>query len=207
MSKHYYGFSKKSFEEKLNLKTNTDNNNETNNFVEINNAFNLTDNELLLVLKNMKEQNFCLFRLSNKSEFSKSGLLAITSQLGLQDVDGNLCAGTDHISEIQNTDTGVKAGYIPYSNKKLSWHTDGYYNKSNEKIKGMVLFCMQEASTGGETLLCDHEKLFFELYKINPDYIDALMEDDVLTIPENQTTPGHFRAAQHGSVFTVIKNF
>jgi hypothetical protein len=69
----------------------------------------------------------------------------------------------------------------------------------------MVLYCKREAYFGGDSLLYDHERLFFELYEENPEYIDVLMDKNVLTIPANNTTPGHFRAAQTGPVFTVNK--
>ncbi len=174
--------------------------------VNISNPNKLSSLEKREILSNIKKTNMSFFNIVNFSDFNKSSLLSLTNQLGLEDSDGNLCSDTQHISSIKNENKGVKAGYIPYSNKALTWHTDGYYNSLDKQIKGMVLYCVQPAKDGGESLFYDHERLFFELYKENPLFIKVLFDMNVLTIPENKTTKGHYRASQSGPVFLLNAN-
>jgi len=205
MNKHYFGFTQEAFEAKKKLKLAQYPSNPLDLMVSIKNPLALDVAEKEAIFENIRLANMCLFNVSDKTSFDKTSLLALTNQIGLQNIDGNLCSDTNHISEIQDEGKGVKAGYIPYSKKGLTWHTDGYYNVEAKQIKGMVLYCKREAYIGGDSLLYDHERLFFELYEENPEYIDVLMDKNVLTIPANNTTPGHFRAAQTGPVFTVNK--
>ena len=145
------------------------------------------------------------FNIADNPNFNKASLLALTNQLGLVNSDGNLCADTQHISSIENENKGIKAGYIPYSNKALTWHTDGYYNNSDSQIRGMVLYCARPAYKGGDSMFYDHERLFFELYQENPSFIEVLVDSNVLTIPENKTTANYYRKAQTGPVFSFEK--
>lgn len=48
--------------------------------------------------------------------------------LGLSRLDSNLCSEEDGVSELQVSAGGRQADYIPYTNRPLSWHCDGYYN-------------------------------------------------------------------------------
>ncbi|HED33929.1 MAG TPA: taurine catabolism dioxygenase TauD, partial [Gammaproteobacteria bacterium] len=91
--------------------------------------------------------------------------------LGLSRLDGNLCSDEDNISSIKVSDSGRQGGYIPYTDKKLSWHTDGYYNEPSRTIRAMVLHCVRPAQSGGENLLLDHEMAYIQLRDENPRFI------------------------------------
>ena len=47
--------------------------------------------------------------------------------------------------------------YIPYTNRPLNWHTDGYYNRPEEQVRGIVMHCAAESASGGENLFLDQE--------------------------------------------------
>ena len=78
-----------------------------------------------------------------------------------------------------------KINYIPYTDKSLNWHTDGYYDKKS--IFSWLLHCVNPATEGGENFLLDHELVLREYISSNDD-IDDLMAGDALTIPESKDT-------------------
>ena len=123
--------------------------------------------------------------------------------LGLSRLDANPLADDDGISSL-NVAAGKSArGYIPYSNKRLLWHTDGYYNPPEQRIRAFILHCVQPAAEGGDNRLLDHEIAYIMLRDANPEFIRALSAPDAMTIPAN-TEEGHeTRAAQTGPVFSL----
>ena len=163
----------------------------------------LSDNDIESILSSCNSFNYCLYRLSDPSIGSKSFVRSMGLSLGLQRLDGNLCSDEDKISSIQVRDTGRHTGYIPYTDKKLTWHTDGYYNKEAQTIRGMILHCVHPAQSGGENLMLDHEMAYIQLRDVNPDYISAFMQPDVLTIPPNIENGVEIRGAQSGPVFSL----
>jgi alpha-ketoglutarate-dependent taurine dioxygenase len=122
---------------------------------------------------------------------------------GLHNLDNNLYANDEGISELQMSDESRQFEYIPYSNKAISWHTDGYYNPLDRKIRTMVLHCVRPAARGGENALMDHEMLYILMRDENPQYIEALMQPDVMTIPANIENGVEIRPEQTGPVFSV----
>ncbi len=94
-------------------------------------------------------------------------------------------------------------GYIPYSNRRLQWHTDGYYNPPERQVRAFVLHCVTPAANGGENALLDPEIAYLRLRDENPEFIRALMAPDVLTIPANTEEGGENRPAQTGPVFSI----
>ncbi len=134
----------------------------------------------------------------------KGMALALGRQLGLQHLDGNLCADEDSISALQVMPGGSRhEGYIPYTDKPINWHTDGYYNEPGERIRGMLLHCVCDAASGGENALLDHEVAYILMRDENPDYVAALMQPDVMTIPPNVEDGIEIRPARSGPVFMV----
>ena len=122
---------------------------------------------------------------------------------GLQHLDQNLYADDDGISALQVSAERRQHEYIPYSRRGISWHTDGYYNPPERKIHAMVLHCVRPAAAGGENALLDHEMLYLQLRDEAPSYIEALMQDDVMTIPANVENGVVIRPEQSGPVFSV----
>jgi hypothetical protein len=124
------------------------------------------------------------------------------AQLGLQRLDANLLADDDGISSLQVTPGKSARGYIPYSNQRLLWHTDGYYNAPQQRIRAFILHCVQPAAGGGANHLLDHEIAYILLRDADPDYIRALSAADAMTIPANTEQGFATRPAQSGPVFS-----
>ena len=124
-------------------------------------------------------------------------------RLGLTDLDHNPLADDDSISAVQVMSGKSERGYIPYSNRRLLWHTDGYYNPPERRIRAFVLHCVRPAAEGGANALLDHEMAYLVLRDTNPDFIDALMHPQAMTIPPNTEDAAQNRGAQTGPVFAI----
>lgn len=70
----------------------------------------------------------------------------------------------------------------------------------------MLLHCKHPAETGGESLIMDHEIAYILLRDKNPDLINALMEEDAMTIPANILDGEIIRKAQTGPVFSISES-
>ena len=122
---------------------------------------------------------------------------------GLRRLDRNLCAEEDGISAIEMR-AGKGAGeYVPYTDRALSWHTDGYYNSAAEQVRGVILHCVRSASSGGGNALMDPELAYIRLRDEDPDLIAALMHPEAMTIPANTLGGTEIRPARVGPVFSV----
>ncbi|MET0071486.1 MAG: TauD/TfdA family dioxygenase [Candidatus Thiodiazotropha sp.] len=122
---------------------------------------------------------------------------------GLRRLDHNMCADDDAISSLTVQSDALRNGYIPYSNRPIAWHTDGYYNLPEQQIHALLLHCVNPAEQGGENDLLDHEILFIQIMERNPDYVRALMHPRAMTIPANIVEGEELRPARSGPVFAV----
>jgi alpha-ketoglutarate-dependent taurine dioxygenase len=131
---------------------------------------------------------------------------ALARQFGLERLDSHWLADDDGVSSITVADGGGGRGrgdFIPYTNRPIRWHTDGYYNPPQRRIRAMVLHCVAPAASGGENALLDHELAYLLLRDADPAYIRALMRADAMTIPARTDEDGVARPAQTGPVFSV----
>jgi len=124
------------------------------------------------------------------------------ARLGLSRLHGNPLADEDGISSLEVAPEKSGRGYIPYSNQRLLWHTDGYYNAPEQRIRAFILHCVRPAAAGGENRLLDPEIAYLLLRDADPQYVAALSAPDAMTIPANEEDPAAQRAAQTGPVFS-----
>ncbi len=123
-------------------------------------------------------------------------------RLGLRRLHANPLADEDGISSLEVTPEKSGRGYLPYSNQRLLWHTDGYYNAPAQRIRAFVLHCVRPAAAGGENRLLDPEIAYLLLRDADPRYVAALSAPDAMTVPANEEDPAAQRAAQAGPVFS-----
>jgi alpha-ketoglutarate-dependent taurine dioxygenase len=161
----------------------------------------LTPAERSALLGRVARTNLAMFTWEAGAGASAT-LRAFLGQLGLHRLDHNLAAEEDGVSEIAVRDDGGRT-YIPYTNRALSWHTDGYYNPPDRQIRAWALYCVQDAAEGGANEVLDHEIAYIRLRDRDPAWIAALMAPDALTIPPNAGEAGILRDAQSGPVFSV----
>jgi len=127
----------------------------------------------------------------------------IGAELGLHTLDVNYLADDDGITPLAVAESGPRSAFIPYTNRQIRWHTDGYYNAPERKIRAMLLHCAQRAETGGENHLLDHELAYIALRDENPEFIRTLMQSDVMTIPARAEEGEVARGDQTGPVFSI----
>ena len=174
--------------------------------IDIDDIANVEELQLKRLLSKIKQHNMVFYRLTNPSNndaINKANAHLLAQQVGLKRLDKNICADADKLTSIKVSEHQGQHNYIPYSNKRLSWHTDGYYNKPDNQINGMLLHCEQQAKTGGESLFLDHDLAYILLRDENPDYIKAFMHPNAMTIPANILKGEEIRAAQTGPVFSL----
>jgi hypothetical protein len=170
--------------------------------VEIANAQAPTPSELQQLRHSVARYNFAIYRFNQAAHVRKPQVHQLAQTLGLKTLAHNICADADSLSSIQVTQHQGQHDYIPYTDKKLSWHTDGYYNAPSEQIHGMLLHCVQPAIIGGSTQLMDHELAYLLLHEADPAFTQALFHHEALTIPANILNGVEIRPAQTGPVFS-----
>jgi hypothetical protein len=130
-------------------------------------------------------------------------LLALGRYLGLVALDRNPCADEQAVSRLEQRPTRAPGEYIPYTDKALGWHTDGYYNPLNEAVRAWMLFCVRPAATGGENALLDPELAYLWLRDRDPGLIAALMHPAAISIPANRRDGRELRPETQGPVFAL----
>ncbi len=167
----------------------------------------LSPAERTALLGRCSSSNMAIYR-SPVTGPDKSIPRTLSQQLGLTRLDANWLADEDGISPItvsavEHAAGGDRAAFIPYTNRAIKWHTDGYYHPQARRIDAMVLHCVVPAAEGGDTALMDPDMAYIALREANPDWVRALMAPDAMTIPERCDDAGVARAAQPGPVFSV----
>lgn len=166
----------------------------------------LTSAEFAALENRCARANMAIYSAPHLPAADKSVPRLLGQQLGLVRLEGNYLADEDGLSSItpaDDTGNSVRGDFIPYTHKPINWHTDGYYNALDRRILGMTLHCAQDAETGGENALLDHEIAYLQLRDVNPDYIEALMQLDAMTIPARMDEDNVARPEQSGPVFAV----
>ena len=175
----------------------------TDLIVDVTDPRSLTTQEREALLQRCDAANMAIYRSPIVTE-DKAIPIQLARQLGLHQLDGNWLADEDGISPIAvAAPTGDRTAFIPYTNRPIKWHTDGYYHPESRPIRAMVLHCVRPARQGGDTALMNHEMAYIALRDTNPDWVRALMAPDAMTIPERLDDDGMARPEQAGPVFMV----
>ncbi|TCK18505.1 TfdA family taurine catabolism dioxygenase TauD [Thiogranum longum] len=159
--------------------------------------------EIGAILSALAHTNIAFYRIKSPQPGGKTMIRALGRLLGLERLDSNLCADDDGITSLTVVEKRQQGEYIPYTNRPLNWHTDGYYNSLDRQIRGVILHCVQPAETGGENAFLDHEIAYIQLRDENPDFIRALMAPDAMAIPPNIQNGQQLRPRQTGPVFSI----
>ncbi|MDM8562068.1 TauD/TfdA family dioxygenase [Candidatus Marithioploca araucensis] len=172
--------------------------------VEINDLQQLTRAEHEAILACCRVANMAIFSSTIKKD--KSIFRELGKQLGLTQLDNNMCADDDSITSLTVAQEGMRQTYIPYTNRPIHWHTDGYYNSLDKQIYALLLYCVHPAQQGGENALLDHEIAYILLRDKNPDYVHAFMQPYAMCIPPNVIEGEEIRPTRCGPVFSIDSN-
>ena len=161
--------------------------------------------ELEKIRANCAKANFSFYRTPIEKQPDREHFINFAAALGLSNTEAHRSAGDDGIVALELSSKKSQAGYIPYTNRRLSWHTDGYYNYHgpDHAIRAMALHCARPAQSGGENAILDPDIAYIRLRDENPDFISAFMAEDAMTIPENREDNGKVRPTNIGPVFFI----
>jgi hypothetical protein len=172
--------------------------------VEVRDPRRLTAAEYQAILARCRRANMAIYVSRTGADPDKSIPIALGARFGLHHLDHNRGADADAITSLRVQNDADHAGYIPYTDRPIAWHTDGYYNTPKRQVQGLLLHCVHPAAVGGANALLDHEIAYCLVRDQDPAFIAALMHPQCMTIPAN---PGdgddELRAAQTGPVFSV----
>jgi hypothetical protein len=171
--------------------------------VEVRNPRALTDAERQALLEGCARANMAIYASRCGRDPDKAIPRLLGRQLGLQTLDANYLADDDGISPLSVATAGTRTEFIPYTNRAIRWHTDGYYNAPDRQVRGLVLHCVESAARGGANRLLDHEIAYILLRDTDPGHVRALMAPDAMTIPPRVGEDGVARHAQPGPVMAV----
>jgi len=172
--------------------------------VEVRDPRRLTASEHEALLQRCRKTNMAIYAGHTGDDPDKSIPAALGEQFGLTMLDRNTGADDDGITALQVVEGGWHGSYIPYTNRPIHWHTDGYYNTAERQIHGLLLHCVSPAASGGENALLDHEIAYIHLRDLDPDYIRALQAPQAMTIPANFEDGREVRPARTGPVFSIL---
>jgi alpha-ketoglutarate-dependent taurine dioxygenase len=159
--------------------------------------------EIEELLRIIRKTNMVIYSCTAGKSMDKALFRTWCGRFGLRHLDSNMLADDDGITSLQVVPGKSTRGYIPYSNQRLLWHTDGYYNTPAHTVRAIALHCVSPAAEGGSNELLDPEIAYILLRDANPDYLRALLADDAMTVPANMESGSETRAAQSGPVFSV----
>ena len=174
--------------------------------VEIDDPRNLTQAEFDALLQRARKTNMALYASKTGSDPDPQIPLSIAQHFGLQALNKNWLADDSGLTSLTVRKDGVRKHYIPYTNRAINWHTDGYYNIARQQIRALNLHVVQRAASGGENALLDHEVAYILLREKNPDYIRALMAPDTLIIPARIEDGKVARKEEPGPVFSISED-
>ena len=170
--------------------------------VEVGDPRALTGAEREAILQRSRKANMAIYA-GKVREADRDIPRMLGRQIGLQRLDSNWLADDDGITQLVVSGTGARQSYIPYTDRPIKWHTDGYYNPPTRRIWAMLLHCVSSAGSGGQNALMDHEIAYLLLRDANPDFVRALMAPDAMTIPARASEGRIARAAETGPVFYI----
>ena len=172
--------------------------------VEVNDTKKLSAAEFKVIRDLVKKTNMAIYAGNTGSDPDKTIPVSLANQFGLSMPDDNRGAD-DGITALKVAGDDWRGEYIPYTNRSIHWHTDGYYNSADHQIQSLLLHCVSPAASGGENALLDPEIIYIRLRQENPDYIRVLMQPDVMMIPANINKEGKMiRPDRYGPVFSIL---
>jgi alpha-ketoglutarate-dependent taurine dioxygenase len=171
--------------------------------VEVRDPGELSAAEHAALLERVRRCNMAVYVSAVGADPDKARIQRLGERFGLRRLDHNLGADSDAITALEIADDALHAGYIPYSNRPIAWHTDGYYNTGADQIRGLLLHCVRPARDGGANRLLDHEIAYILLRDRDPAHIQALSRPDVMCIPANAVDGREIRPEACGPVFST----
>ncbi len=170
--------------------------------IEINNPKQLTQAEKKQIVKLCEHNNFALFQTQQLQHYEKD-LVSFNQQFGLEDFDAHLYVENQGLAHITQSEAEHQAEFIPYTNRAIGWHTDGYYNAIENRVRAFSLYCVNPASSGGENSWIDHQMIYLLLREQNPEVAKALTHAKAMSIPAHIVDGEIRRETSVGPIYLI----
>jgi alpha-ketoglutarate-dependent taurine dioxygenase len=164
----------------------------------------LTPEEYAAIQRRVQKANMAIYISETGSDPDPEIPLSLGRQFGARQLNHNWLSDDTGLTSLKVAADGVRQQYIPYSNRAIKWHTDGYYNRPEQQIHSLLLHCVASAGQGGENALLDHEIAYILLRDQDPSFITALMGSEVMTIPPRMNQGEVARQEETGPVFSIM---
>lgn len=158
---------------------------------------------LARLAESCRKANMAIYRCERPPPDARGALRALCARLGLDRPAPNPCAAPDGITAISVGGGADAHEYIPYTERALNWHTDGYYNARADRVGAFAMHCVRPAAEGGANAFIDPEILYMSLRDEDPRYAAALARPDAMTVPPNVQGGRVVRPERTGPVFSV----
>ena len=156
--------------------------------VQINSPNAISKHEKFRVINLLTNHNIVFFHIDKIVNTDKLSIKNFADQIGLGNYELDSQSDNDGLTEIKDIqDKDKLSEYVPYTNKELNWHTDGYYTDQNNSVLAWMLFCKVAAESGGTNKYLDHE-IAYILFNDKSDKLKDLMQYDACCIPTNILT-------------------
>jgi len=163
----------------------------------------LTPGERQALIDRIRRANMALYVTDPARTEPRQVPLLLARQLGVSGLDCNWLAEDDGLTALCVHEDALHRGYIPYTDRPIQWHTDGYYNPMNRQVHALLLHAERPAAEGGENRLMDHEMLYILLRDEDPELVRALMRPQALSIPARVADGETARPIARGPVFSI----
>jgi len=172
--------------------------------VEIEDPAALSAAEVDALMRRLRKTNMALYQL-RQGAGDRDTVTALGRAFGLARLDEHLVSDKSCVTalEVAEDEDTTRRRYIPYTDRPIRWHTDGYYNTPAERIRAMVLHCVRPAAAGGENRLLDHEIAYLLMRDADPALVEALAHPAAFVIPPNELGDSTIRGARPNPVFYV----
>lgn len=174
--------------------------------VQIANPEQLTQAEKAELKLNLERCNMAIYQFEDNQAQNRETLRDFSASLGLVNLDTHLCTDGNGVTALHCDAQSDRNFYIPYTDRAINWHTDGYYNPEQQMIRGMLLHCDNPSNAGGESFLLDPEIVYIRLRDENPDLIAALMQKDAFSIPPNEKGTPELNKWRPNPVFVLDRS-
>ena len=171
-----------------------------------------TEEERARILDLCRRANMAVYDTGDRSGRAgpelERALRSFAAHFGMTEVEDHRSMDEEAVVAIEVVDETQRprSGFIPYTTRRILWHTDGYYKygyPGAPVIRSMTLHCARQGREGGVNELLDPEIAYIRLRDENPGYVRALMAPDAMTIPEFVEEDGRVRPESRGPVFWV----
>jgi hypothetical protein len=149
--------------------------------VSISDINHVSKTEISQIKQKLTKFNCCIYASGTDLD-DDSKIMRFAQSLGMRTFDSHNIDDSA-ISTISANKDENNMRYIPYTNKGLNWHTDGYYD--SKPIFSWLLHCIEPALSGGENFLLDHELAIRE-YILKYDDIIYLTNNETFSIPTDE---------------------